>query len=392
MELLVICGAVIAFVAGWSLARAFPPQGPGIVPPAHTEVPEATSMFTDVLERHATGVVVAGPSCSVVYRNAAAHALGGTHVGVLVDEAVARHILAATQGELSSETIELYGPPKRVIVVSSQPLPSGRAVAFVDDISDRHRADLARTDFVANVSHELRTPIGALTVLAETLVGIDDPDVIERIVTRMQGEADRAARTIDDLLELSQIEGGMQREFGPVRLSDVVRDAVGRVAELAAAGDIELSTLDPVGPDGPIAEQSVVQGDRRQLASAVGNMLENAVKYSDPGDVVQVRVRSDGDDVEISVVDEGAGIPRRDLDRVFERFYRVDRARSRATGGTGLGLSIVRHVASNHGGGISVDSIEGEGSTFVLRLPLLDANYGETDAGTNSENGHEGVA
>lgn len=394
MELLLIGGAVIAFVAGWSVARAFPAEEALIVSPASVPVepPETDSMYAEVIERHATGVVIARPSGSIVYRNGAASAFGGTHAGVLVDEAVARHLAAAGRGAPSGETIELYGPPKRVIVVSSLPLPSGRAVAFVDDVSDSVRADQARTDFVANVSHELRTPIGALMVLAETLVGIDDPDVIERVVTRMQGEADRAAHTVDDLLELSQIEGDLQRDFAPVRLSDVVRDAVGRVAELAATGDIKLSTLDPVGPDGPLAERSIVQGDRRQLASAVGNMLENAVKYSDPGGVVQVRVRREGDTLEISVTDQGVGIPRRDLDRVFERFYRVDRARSRATGGTGLGLSIVRHVASNHGGSISVDSIEGEGSTFVLRLPMLEASTGEHDDNTHSQNGHEGVA
>lgn len=400
MELIVIGGVVIAFVTGWSVGRAFPRSTGTAEPPASApaDAPDVESLFTEVLDRHATGVVVASPSGAIAYRNEAALALGGTHVGVLVDEAVARHLAAARDGDLSSETLELYGPPRRVIVVSSRPLPSGRSVAFVDDISDRHRADQARTDFVANVSHELRTPIGALTVLAETLVDVEEPEVIARVVARMQGEAERAARTIDDLLELSQIEGGLQREFGPVRLSDVVRDAVGRVAELAAASDITLSTLDPVGPDGPVAERSVVQGDRRQLASAIGNLLENAVKYSDPGDVVQVRVRRDEDAVVIAVTDEGVGIPRRDLDRVFERFYRVDRARSRSTGGTGLGLSIVRHVASNHGGAIAVDSIEGEGSTFALRLPLPDVDAGvshqsETDDENDQKNDHEeGVA
>lgn len=393
MEFLAIGGAVVAFVAGWTVARAVSRHREDSDVPAPVESPDVATMYTEVLERHAAGVVIANPAGSIVFRNEAALALGGTHVGILVDEAVDRHLAAARAGERSSETLELYGPPKRVMVVSSQPLPSGRTVAFVDDISDRHRADQARTDFVANVSHELRTPIGALTVLAETLVDVDDPDVIVRVVARMQDEAERASRTIDDLLELSQIEAGVQREFAPVRLSDVVSDAIGRVAELAAANDITLSTLDPVGPDGPVAALAVVDGDRRQLASAVGNLLENAVKYSDPGDVVQVRVRRDDDSFEIAVVDEGVGIPRRDLDRVFERFYRVDRARSRTTGGTGLGLSIVRHVASNHGGAIAVDSIEGEGSTFSLRLPVPDTGSDAGDTPATAENDHEeGVA
>ncbi len=391
LELLVVGGAVVVFAAGWMIGRSVAPIA-DVFTAAPVEAEFVDSLHADVLERHATGVVVADESGAAVYRNAAALALGGTHVGVLVAEAVARHLAIARSGESSAETLELYGPPRRIVVVSSEPLPSGRAVAFIDDISDSRRADQARTDFVANVSHELRTPIGALMVLAETIVGEDDPVVIERVVARMQTEAERAGHTIDDLLELSQIEAAIERDFGAVRLSDVVNDAVSRVTELAEAREITISRLDPVGPDGPVAEQAVVHGDRRQLASAVGNMVENAVKYSDEGDVVQVRVRRQGGDVEIAVTDEGVGIPRRDLDRVFERFYRVDRARSRTTGGTGLGLSIVRHVASNHGGTITVDSIEGEGSTFVLRLPLMTHSHIDAGGMAADADGHEGVA
>jgi two-component system sensor histidine kinase SenX3 len=391
VELLVIGGAVIAFVAGWSVARAFPPEVQSSAPATRPESPDVESMYTEVLERHATGVIVANPSGSVVYRNAAALALGGTHVGVLVDEAVARHLRLAQDDAPSGETIELFGPPKRVVIVAAQALPSGRRLAFVDDITGRRRADQIRTEFVANVSHELRTPIGALMVLAETLVDADDPEVISRVVDRMQGEAQRASRTIDDLLELSEIEAGSERNLEPVRLADVLSDAVGRVVELAAQNDITISTLDPVDVAGPRAGQLVVTGDRRQLASAVGNVVENAVKYSDPGDVVQVRVRRDGDFGEIAIVDEGVGIPRQDLDRVFERFYRVDRARSRSTGGTGLGLSIVRHVATNHQGTISVESVEGEGTTFVLRLPLISAEQHDNETNVGND-GHEGAA
>ena len=394
IALLSVARAVVVFFAGWSWARATMPT-PSPVPVAPPEPPSAPGRTNHelALERQPTGVVIAGPSGAVEYRNPAAQALAGTHVGALIDGAIARHLTVAAGGDHSEEVLDLFGPPRRVVHVVTEPLEGGGSVAFVTDITERRRIDQMRTDFVANVSHELRTPIGALMVLAETLIGTDDPETVQRVVRRMQSEADRASRTIDDLIELSQIEGGTQREFAPVRLSDVIRDAVGRVAELAAANDIRLSTLDAVGPDGRPAEQSVVEGDRRQLASAVGNILENAVKYSDPGDVVQISVRRDGDTVEIAVIDEGVGIPRHDLDRVFERFYRVDRARARTTGGTGLGLSIVRHVASNHGGTIAVDSIEGEGSTFSLRLPLFEANTATGDAPTESENGHEeGVA
>jgi two-component system sensor histidine kinase SenX3 len=390
--LLVVCGALVVFAAGWAAARTTTPPAEMRAVPA----PERTEpMYADVLERHQTGVVVASATGAIEYRNPAARILAGTHVGVLVDEAIANHLQIACSGTPSSETLELFGPPKRVVVVSSRPLPSGRSVAFVDDITDRRRADQVRTDFVANVSHELRTPIGALMVLAETLVDSDDPDVIRRIVGRMQGEAERASRTIDDLLELSQIEAGMEHEFERVRLCDVVSDAVGRVRELAALNDITITTLEPVSASGTSGERLVVSGNRRQLSSAVGNVVENAVKYSDAGDVVQVRIREVDGFGEVVVADEGAGIPQGDLDRVFERFYRVDRARSRSTGGTGLGLSIVRHVAHNHNGTISVESIEGQGTTFVLRLPLAepdeDAAGGPHDAAAGTD-GHEGVA
>jgi two-component system sensor histidine kinase SenX3 len=217
---------------------------------------------------------------------------------------------------------------------------------------------------VANISHELKTPVGAMSVLAETLEHETDPETISRIVERMMSEAQRATRTIDDLMELSRIELGGEREIEPVRVEAVIAAAVDRVVELAARRDIGLTNV--VSPE---VTGVVVQGDRRQLTSAVGNLVENAVKYSEPGGRVEVRTDLTDGAVEIVVVDEGVGIPQRDLDRIFERFYRVDRARSRETGGSGLGLSIVRHVATNHGGEVRVESAEGEGSTFTLRLP-----------------------
>jgi two-component system sensor histidine kinase SenX3 len=261
-------------------------------------------------------------------------------------------------------------------------------VAFVEDISERRRIEQTRTDFVANISHELRTPVGALSVLAETLVDETNLDTIARVVTRMLAETDRASRTIDDLMELSRIEMGGERSDEPVRVADVISGGVDRVLELATRREITISTLAPVDPDGRQADALSIRGDRRQLVSAVGNLIENAVKFSEAGSSVQVRARRVDDWLEISVADQGIGIPQRDLDRIFERFYRVDRARSRATGGTGLGLAIVRHVAGNHGGDVSVTSVEGEGSTFVLRLPL---SAGDASA-PRSSGPSEGVA
>jgi two-component system, OmpR family, sensor histidine kinase SenX3 len=218
-----------------------------------------------------------------------------------------------------------------------------------------------RTDFVTNISHELKTPVGAIAVLAEALMDETETDVVHRLADLLVEESHRAVRTIDDLLKLSQIESVRPGDT-PVSLTSVVQSAIARGRVVDGGRGVEISTFD--APD-----DLWIRGDERQLLSAVGNLVENAVKYSQPGDVVQVRTRVDDTAVEVMVADQGIGIPSRDLDRVFERFYRVDKARSRETGGTGLGLSIVRHVATNHGGEVLVSSQEGEGSTFVLRLP-----------------------
>jgi len=371
--LLVVAGAVAGTLVGIAVgvavgrtradARAVEPIAPG------ESAPAGVLSVDQLVDDHPTGVVVSDPMGRVAYRNAAASRLSGTHAGTLLDEAVGRHLSAARGGTISHETLEFFGPPRSVFEVTARPLEVGGSVAFVDDVSERRRVDQVRTDFVANISHELRTPVGALSVLAETLAGEDDLATIRRLVARMLDESERAARTIDDLIELSRIESGGEQVREPVRIADVVRGAVERVTELAARRSIAISSLDPVVDGAQRSAGMIVLGDRRQLVSAVGNLVENAVKYSEPGSSVHVRATATGGWIEISVVDQGVGIPQRDLDRVFERFYRVDRARSRTTGGTGLGLSIVRHVASNHGGAVVVTSTEGEGSTFVLRLP-----------------------
>jgi two-component system, OmpR family, sensor histidine kinase SenX3 len=198
-------------------------------------------------------------------------------------------------------------------------------------------------------------------VLAETLGDADDPEVVERLSGKMVDEAHRVARTIDDLLELSRIELGGEAVRDHVPVGRVLAEAADRVQPFADRSGIHIDVVEP-------AEHLTAVGDRRQLVSAVGNLLENAVKYSEAGQRVVVSAAQSGRWIELAVADEGIGIPARDLDRIFERFYRVDRARRRATGGTGLGLAIVRHVATNHGGEVTVTSHEGEGSTFVLRI------------------------
>ncbi len=390
--LLVIAGALIIVAVGWAVGRSRRP-----LDVQRVTVHDATQGMSvgDIVNGHPTGLVVGDQFGRVEFRNRAAQRLEGTHAGVLLDAAIERHLAIGRTGVASDQIIEFYGPPKQVFDVTGRPLPGGGSVVFVDDISERRRIDQVRTDFVANISHELKTPIGALSVLAETLVGETDPVTVSRIVNRMLAEADRASETIDDLMELSRIEAGGDQLVESVRVSEVIRGAVDRVTELASQRQISISTLEPVAGGMQRSEGLRVFGDRRQLVSAVGNLVENAVKYSDPGSSVQVRAREQDGWIEISVADQGAGIPQRDLDRIFERFYRVDRARSRSTGGTGLGLSIVRHVASNHRGDVVVTSTEGDGSTFVLRLPTsapASSNEPPEAAGDGVPDHDQGVA
>ena len=313
------------------------------------------------------GVVICDERGQVVFENeVGARYARARHGDALVSAAVTELLADASAGPATSRTVELYGPPRRTLVVDAYPLSDGEgtgrrgALAVINDVSERRRIDQVRRDFVANISHELKTPVGALALLAEALIAADEEDR-ERLARRMLTEAHRVGNTIDDLLSLSRIEADQGAEWEPVAVDAVIHEAASRARSAAEQRGIRIET--PTTP--PIA----VVGDLRQLVSAVFNLLDNAVKYSDPGSAVVVGARQSGNWVELVVSDHGPGIPARDLERIFERFYRVDRARSRETGGTGLGLAIVRHVANNHGGVVSVDSREGEGSTFTLRLP-----------------------
>lgn len=319
------------------------------------------------------GVVVVDDRGEVLLRTRAAQVLvGARHADVLIDEAVSEHVATAARGQVRRQQLDLYGPPRRTVVVRSFPVAvapgpvtvaqqANAAVITVEDVTDRVRLESMRTDFVANISHELRTPVGGLALLAETLQDEDDPRVVERLAGKIVVEAHRVARTIDDLLELSRLEvEGARRD--DVVIGVVIAEAIDRVRAAAEHRHIGVQVRD----DGRALH---VSGDRRQLVSAVSNLVDNAVKYSEPGSTVDVQAELVGERVAVTVRDHGVGIPPTDLDRIFERFYRVDRARSRDTGGTGLGLAIVRHVATNHGGQVTVTSQEGVGSAFTLEIP-----------------------
>jgi two-component system, OmpR family, sensor histidine kinase SenX3 len=270
------------------------------------------------------------------------------------------------RGRTNEHELDMFGPPRRSLHLSAVPLDdAGRAagaLVVIEDTTDRRRLENIRRDFVANISHELKTPIGALALLAETLLGEEDPQIMHRLAERIVSESFRVGRMIEDLLELSRLEVSPEKVDMRLPVADFVAEAVERVRSAADRRGITLDVHEPL-------QQLRVRGDRRQLVSAIANLLDNAVKYSEPGHPVEVRARGRDGWVEVEVRDYGIGIPRHDLERIFERFYRVDRARSRQTGGTGLGLAIVRHVASNHRGEVRVESREGEGSRFLLRLP-----------------------
>jgi two-component system sensor histidine kinase SenX3 len=432
------------------------------------------------------GVVLCDENGTVIYRNGRANALMvSRHGDALAAQAVTEVLEDAWHEGSAERTLDLYGPPRRTLQVRARQIDDGRrplgVIALIEDISERRRLEEIRRDFVANVSHELKTPMGALGLLAETLVSEPDPQVAQRLAGRIHNEAFRVSRIIDDLLDLSRIESEEAPPREPVLVNLVMADAIERIRATADQRGIEIVLHEP-------SPAVAVMGDRRQLVSAMHALLENAITYSydnskvvvtgtvqrsnpnlehpsarqedsmsesagdgegagpdetppaghtpttkegdsasedvegpiepvftpeileaynppdqdagvaapatgstlsttppveaekvDAAGTGQLETTSAGspnwrieerDSVRLSVQDHGVGIPARDLDRIFERFYRVDHGRSRDTGGTGLGLSIVRHVANNHQGWVDVESREGEGSTFTLVLPI----------------------
>ena len=240
----------------------------------------------------------------------------------------------------------------------------GLVLLLAEDQTERRRVEEVRRDFVANTSHELKTPVGALALLAETVEdAADDPEAVRRFAGRMRQEATRLTNLVQDLITLSRIQAAEPiPDPVPADLDAVVAEALDRCRMKATARGIELAATG--------TRELSVLGDEELLVTALRNLLDNAVAYSPEKTRVVVSTRQDGNEaVELSVADQGIGIPERDLERIFERFYRVDPARSRATGGTGLGLAIVKHVTVAHGGKVTVTSKEGAGSTFTLRLP-----------------------
>lgn len=320
----------------------------------------ATTILTSMQE----GVVLFGPDGATGFANAAAE----RHLGVRPSSIDAlplglQRIARRAADERTALVTEAEtGAPTRVLRGSAIPTDDGSVVLVVRDVTETRRLDQVRRDFVANASHELKTPAASIQAAAETIrtAASEDPSVVPRFAAQLEREAARLSRIVSDLLDLSRLESGSALDES-VALDAIVRDEGERFEAPAAEAGVGLS----VRADGIPR----VRGSSRDLALLVRNLVDNAIRYTRPGGHVDVDLTSDDGEVVLAIVDSGLGIPSRDLPRIFERFYRVDRARSRETGGTGLGLSIVKHVAENHGGRVEVTSELGQGTRFEVRLP-----------------------
>jgi two-component system, OmpR family, sensor histidine kinase SenX3 len=353
---LVAGGAVLA----WHVSDRQQTQRPEIEEPV---VPPGVAGVLSVLRSSA---VVVDESDVVLKASAPAYAMGLVRGTALASDELAHLVHEVRRdGQIRETELVMHRPgvPARHVTARVAPLGSRLVLALVEDRTRERRVEAVRRDFVANVSHELKTPVGAIRLLAEAARdAADDPEAVTRFAERMVTESDRLTRLVQQVIELSRLQGDEPLESPtPVSLDDVVAVAVDTSAIDADAKSISVVAGGTKGLK--------VHGNEEQVTAAVANLVANAVAYSEPGSTVLVTTKAEEHTVEVSVVDQGIGIPNEEIDRIFERFYRIDPARHRSTGGTGLGLSIVKHVAATHGGEVRVWSVEGQGSTFTLTLP-----------------------
>jgi two-component system, OmpR family, sensor histidine kinase SenX3 len=331
-------------------------------------LPEGAAEILSVIGR---AFLVVDDVDGVVRANPAAYAFGLVRGHTMVHTELlelARRVRA--DGVIEERQLELprgpLGQGTIVVHVRVAPLGEEYILLLVDDRTEITRTEAIRTDFVANVSHELKTPVGAISLLAEAIDGAAEDEVaVRRFSTRLHKESARLGALVQDIIELSRLQGtDVVVQGRAVDINAVIAEAVDRNRLTAEGRDIHIQ----VGG----RSEAMVHGDPDLLMTALRNLIDNAIRYSPNGSTVGVGVRSRDGLVQVSVTDQGPGIPADEQDRIFERFYRIDAARSRQTGGTGLGLSIVKHVMSNHGGEVTVWSQPGQGSTFTVRLPQMD--------------------
>ncbi|MFI7328150.1 sensor histidine kinase [Streptomyces rubiginosohelvolus] len=385
-----LTGVIAMLAFRWSERDLKRPTRTSLRPDNNAALPPGVDTVLSVLSSSA---VVLDESDSVVKASSAAYALGLVRGGRLAVEPMLNMARDTRRdGEIRQVELDL---PRRgtgrgdTLAVSARvaPLGSRLVLLLVEDLTEARRIEAVRRDFVANVSHELKTPTGALSLLSEAVMDAsDDPEAVERFAGRMQIEATRLTNLVQELIDLSRVQNDDPLEDAePVKVETLVAEAIDRCRQQAGSKQITMASAG--------AEGLTVWGNRGQLVGALGNLVENAVNYSPAHTRVGIAARRlaspGGDLIEIAVTDQGIGISEKDRERVFERFYRVDPARSRATGGTGLGLAIVKHVAASHGGEVTVWSSEGQGSTFTLRLPETGATRERTTGGPLIVNGDD---
>ena len=354
-----VIGAVAVAATRWSERSG--QESPPEEPPLPRGVGEVLSVLRSI-------AVVLDASDAVVNTSASAVSYGLVRHGELVHHEL-RHLARQVRrdGMIREAELDLTRGPNTdasaVMRVRVAPLAVAHVLILAEDHTQARRVEEVRRDFVANVSHELKTPVGGISLLAEAVLGAkDDPAAVERFAERILVESSRLTRLVQEIVDLSRLQvADTLHEPELLDLGVVVAEAVDRVRVAAESRRIELSLV--------AAEGLRVFGDAELLSTAVTNLVTNAVNYSGSGTRVGIGVRRSGDTVEVTVTDQGVGIPAAEQERIFERFYRVDAARSRATGGTGLGLAIVKHICNNHGGEVSLWSQEGRGSTFTMTLP-----------------------
>jgi two-component system sensor histidine kinase SenX3 len=334
---------------------------PGDVP--EPSLPPGVAAVLSVLRSSA---LVVDASDNVLKASAPAIAMGIVRGHEITERELAELVRQVRRDGQIRETellMQRPGMPPRHVTARVAPLSSQLVLALIEDRTRERRVESIRRDFVANVSHELKTPVGAIKLLSDAVIdAADDPEAVQRFAGRMHTESERLSRLVQQIIELSRLQGDDPLdEPVAVEADKIIARAVDENVTDAAARDIELVQHGTHG--------LVLLGNREQVAVAVSNLVANAVAYSPEGSSVVVSATGHDAAVDISVTDRGIGIPANELDRIFERFYRVDPARHRSTGGTGLGLSVVKHVAASHGGEVRVWSVEGQGSTFTLTLP-----------------------
>ena len=314
--------------------------------------------------------IIIGAGDLVIFMSESANNFNLHRDGRINNESL-QHLVRAVRrsGNIQEATMELprgpLGTGTHDLLVRVIPLDAtGLICVLIFDDSEMRRLDSIRRDFVANISHELKTPIGALSILSEAVLGAsDDPEAVVRFANRMQAESKRLSDLVQEIINLSRLQDDDPLKNAKViDLNEVLLNAIDQSELNASARNIELIYSEQA--------QARIKGDHSQVTMAISNLIENAINYSPEGTRVAIALRVNDGLAEVSITDQGIGIPEKDLERIFERFYRVDPARSRATGGTGLGLSIVKHVATNHGGDVSVWSVENAGSTFTIRFPI----------------------